>query len=98
MFAFFIRLTAFLGAAFILAIGLAVLVNVHPESIGGVVVWLILFALVLLLSYGSYRGMVHGAGLGRYREPGVGAGLLMGAGIESARQRDSDDIGDGFGD
>ena len=92
MFQIIMRIIAVLGALFILAIGLAVLVNLNPQGAGGVVVWALLLGLLLLLSYGSYRAMVGGFTNKPYRGSGVGAGLIMGAGVEKARRDDEDFI------
>ena len=96
MFRAMIRILAFLGAAFILVIGMAVLINLTPASLGGVIVWIGLFALLLLISYASYRGMVSGFQNRKYRGTGVGAGLVMGAAVEKASRGEDDDGGELF--
>jgi GNAT superfamily N-acetyltransferase len=87
---FFIRLIALIGSLSILAIGMAVLINLTPNNVGGVAVWIGLFALLLLVSYASYRGMVSGFVDRKFRGTGVGAGLVMGAAVEEARSRDGE--------
>ena len=97
MSAFFARLFAVILAAAVFVAAVALLVQMRPESAGG---WALMAALALgalILPIVVYRAIL--APIRRSGPPneGEGAGLSMGAGIDSARSRDRDDA-DPFGD
>lgn len=96
---FFARLFAAILAAAVFAAALAILVNIRPESAAG---WAFIAALAigaLLLPVVIYKVMLAPFKRSGPPNEGEGAGLSMGAGIDSARRRDGgDDDIDALGD
>jgi hypothetical protein len=94
---FFARLFAVILAAAVFAAALALLVQMRPASLGG---WALLAGLgvgTLLLPLIVYRVILSPFRRSGPPNEGEGAGLSMGAGIDSARRRDGEDP-DPFGD
>ena len=89
---FFARLLAFILAVAFLASALLLIVNLRPAGAGGYVFIAILLAIAFIAPAMIYKAMMkkwkrdH-----RPEETRVGAGLAMGAGIDSARRRNDDD-------
>jgi hypothetical protein len=86
----FARIFAFILAASVFVIAAVLVFQVRPESTGGWIVMAILGAGAL-----ASPVLVYVAVMGRFSGPplpneGEGAGLAMGAGIDSARDRDPD--------
>ncbi|MCR9130312.1 MAG: hypothetical protein NXI12_12385 [Alphaproteobacteria bacterium] len=94
---FFARVFALILAAAAFAAAAAILVQLRPEGAGG---WGLIAALgvgTVLLPVIVYRVILSPFRHSGPPNEGEGAGLAMGAGIDSARRRDGDDP-DLFGD
>lgn len=94
---FFARVFALIVAAAAFAAATAILVQLRPEGLGG---WGLIVALgvgTLLLPFIVYRVILSPVRRSGPPNEGEGAGLSMGAGIDSARRRDGEDP-DPFGD
>lgn len=87
---FFARVFATLLAAAVLVIGVVLLAQLRPVGVGGWV-FLALAALgVLGAPFLIYRGVMGQVREARLPNDGEGAGLVMGAAIDTARRRDDD--------
>ncbi len=87
---FFARIFAFLLAASVFVVSVALLFQIRPESAGGWFVLALLGAAALAAPF-----LVYVAVMGRFSGPplpneGEGAGLAMGAGLSSARAQDGE--------
>jgi branched-subunit amino acid ABC-type transport system permease component len=94
---FFARIFAVMLAAAAFAAAAAVLLQLRAESPGGWGLILVLGVVTLLLPVIVYRVILSPLRRSSPPNEGEGAGLAMGAGLESARRRDLDDP-DPFGD
>jgi hypothetical protein len=88
---FFARLFAVILAAAVFAAAAAILVNIRPQGAGG---WALMAGLgvgTLLLPIIVYRAILSPLRRSGPPNEGEGAGLAMGAGMDSAQRRDGGD-------
>lgn len=94
---FFARLFAVILAGAVFAAAAALLLQMRPQGLGG---WFLLAGLgvaTLLSPFIVYRVILSPLRRSGPPNEGEGAGLSMGAGLDSARSRRDDDV-DPFGD
>lgn len=87
---FFARILAFVLAVSVFALCVLLLAQVRPESQGGWIVIIMLGLLTLAAPFLVYRAVMGRMNPGALPNEGEGAGLAMGAGLDSTRRRDDD--------
>lgn len=91
---FFVRLMALILAVSVFAASAALVAQLRPESAGGWFVLALALAAAVLAPFLVYRAVMHQIAPSRLPNEGEGAGLAMGAAVDTARRRDGDP--DGF--
>jgi hypothetical protein len=87
---FLARIFALTLAVAVLVVGVVLLAQIRPVSAGGWVLMAIGAAFVLVGPFLIYRGVMSQVRETPLPNEGEGAGLAMGAGIDTARSRETD--------